>query len=64
MTSSYSVPPPPAKEAIRLCLAQLLDDCLHADMPVPALHIRLAMMEIEQAETKDNEKKETLATTK
>jgi len=52
MTTSYSVPPPPAKEAIRLCLAQLLDDCLDADLAVPALHIRIAMLEIEQCENK------------
>lgn len=58
MTTSYSVPPPPAKEAIRLCLAQLLDDCLDADLAVPALHIRIAMLEIEQAEAKNQRKSE------
>ena len=43
-------PKPPAKEAIRLCLMQLLADCMLNNMKVPALHIRLAILEIEQME--------------
>ncbi|MFZ5610152.1 MAG: hypothetical protein ACOY99_11160 [Pseudomonadota bacterium] len=53
-------PPPSTRDAIRLCLAQLLDDCLHAGFHVTALHIRLAIMElddfIEDPASRDGEK--------
>lgn len=38
---------PAAKHALRLCLSQLLDECLASNLKLPALHIRLAIMELE-----------------